>query len=151
MAIDALRTLWAKRTLNYHDRWAVLRHSNFPCSNHISSKSSVNGTYCSIGTRKFNAEKSPWFFNVTPAKESPPKRNARENLDNLKLLSGEKIFHYLDFLLVNPDTTNLRNNALHGLMEQATREESALALHAAFALRARAFDRSILESWCFSH
>lgn len=75
------------------------------------------------------------FSILTPRKNRFRKRNARENLDSLKNLGDIPLLRYLDYLLVNEDSTNLRNRALHGLMGQATREEAALAIHAACALR----------------
>ena len=74
------------------------------------------------------------------------KRNSREHIENLSTLGDEPFFRYLNLLLVNQLAINLRNRALHGLMDHASQEEAALALHVATCLRVRSPDAEGLGS-----
>jgi hypothetical protein len=51
------------------------------------------------------------------------------------VLAPESVEIYLFTLLTDPVGINLRNDALHGLMEEGTKAQSALALHAVCLLR----------------
>lgn len=65
------------------------------------------------------------------------KKSIRKNIENLTRLGDELFFRYLDFLLADHDSINLRNRAMHGIMGQTTQSEAALSIHVACALRSR--------------
>ncbi|MFL6111329.1 MAG: DUF4209 domain-containing protein [Catenulispora sp.] len=57
-----------------------------------------------------------------------------ELLEGLDGMVPEHHRRYLQLLLANPLSINLRNRAFHGLMQEVSRQDAALVLHAALLI-----------------